>query len=241
MPLAVAPLQEELVGRLGVKPLPEPLLVEALTHASYLNEADATATSNERLEFLGDALLGMVIANELFRRYPASGEGELTRMRADIVRGRTLAAAARRLRLGECIALGRGEESAGGRDRERNLAGALEAVIGAVYMAHGFRSGRTMIVRLLGPELKHLHREGSHIDAKSGLQHIVQARWHEPPEYVTVEEAPGGAGRRFTVEVRAAGTTLGRGEGSSKREAQQHAAKHAMATLAADAEGKPCI
>jgi dsRNA-specific ribonuclease len=127
----------ELVQRLGVKPIPEDLLGQALTHASYLNEADASATSNERLEFLGDSVLGMVIASVLFDHFPDAGEGELTRMRADIVRGTALARVATRLGLGEQLILGRGEESAGGRTRDRNLAGALEALIGAVYEAHG--------------------------------------------------------------------------------------------------------
>jgi ribonuclease-3 len=134
--------------------------------------------------------------------------------------------------------LGRGEESAGGRTRERNLAGALEATIGAVYRAQGYRAARSFILRLLGPELQQVRREGARIDPKSSLQHLVQARWHEPPDYVTVEEAAGGGGRRFTVEVRVAGETLGRGEGPSKREAQQRAAQQAVARLAAPAGGE---
>jgi ribonuclease-3 len=218
-----------------VKPLPGDLLEQALPHASYLNEAGADAQSNERLEFLGDAVLGMVIANELFRLYPNAGEGDLTRMRADVVRGRTLALAATRIGLGEHMILGRGEEAAGGRTRERNLAGTMEAVIGAVYSGNGLRAAKTFILHLLGPELKTIRREGSRLDPKSSLQHLVQARWHEPPDYVTVEEDTGGAGRRFTVEVRVGGDTLGRGEGASKREAQQRAAKEAVATLTANA------
>lgn len=236
MALAPPPAYDDLVQRLGVRPLPDELLDQALTHASYLNETDAAAASNERLEFLGDAILGLVIAHELFRLYPHSGEGDLTRMRADIVRGSTLAAAAARLGLGSELILGRGEEAAGGRTRERNLAGALEAMIGAVYRAHGYRAARGLILRLLKPELRQLSREGARIDAKSSLQHLVQARWHEPPEYVTVDEGSGGQERRFTVEVRVAGDTLGRGQGSSKRAAQQEAARQAVARLQAGAE-----
>jgi ribonuclease-3 len=241
VPLAAALAHELLTQRLGVRPLSPELLDQALTHASYLNESGSEMRSNERLEFLGDAFLGMVIANELFRRYPEAGEGALTRMRADLVRGSTLARVAIRIGLGEFIVLGRGEEAAGGRSRDRNLAGCLEAVIGAVYIAHGYRVGRSLILRLLAPELLQLRREGSRLDAKSSLQHIVQARWHEPPDYVTVEEEPGGSHRTFTVEVRVAGTTLGRGEGSSKREAQQMAAREAIARLVAEPEGRPCI
>ncbi len=233
MPLAPPPAHEALAQRLGVKPLPSALVIEALTHSSYLNESGANAPSNERLEFLGDAVLGMIIAHKLFSIYPGAGEGDLTRMRADVVRGSTLAEAARRIDLGAHLILGRGEEAAGGRARERNLAGAMEALVGAVYGAHGYRVARSFVLRLLKPELSQIRKEGARIDPKSSLQHLVQARWHEAPEYVTVEEAAGGAGRRFTVEVLVAGAPLGRGEGASKREAQQKAAREAVATLGA--------
>lgn len=238
MALATTNDYRPLVERLGVKPLPPDLIGQALTHSSYLNEADASASSNERLEFLGDSVLGMVIASVLFDQFPASGEGELTRMRADIVRGTSLARAAGRLGLGDHIILGRGEESAGGRSRDRNLAGALEALIGAVYEAHGFRAAKALTRRLLKPELEQIRRQGAQVDAKSSLQHLVQARWHEPPSYVTVQEAAG-AQHRFIVEVRVAGNTLGRGEGRSKREAQQAAAQEAVLALASEpkAEG----
>jgi ribonuclease-3 len=219
-----------LVELLGVKPLPEDLLDQALTHASYINEADSSAISNERLEFLGDSVLGMVIASILFEQFPDAGEGDLTRMRAEIVRGTSLARVAERLGLGEHIILGRGEESAGGRARDRNLAGALEALVGAVYEAHGYRAAKGLTRRLLKPELEQIHRHGARVDAKSSLQHLVQARWHEPPGYVTVQEAAG-AQHRFIVEVRVAGNTLGRGEGKSKREAQQAAAREAVLAL----------
>jgi ribonuclease-3 len=236
VPLTAASPYPELRAKLGIRPLPDELLAQALTHASYLNESGSGEPSNERLEFLGDALLGMVIGHQLFRQYPQAGEGELTRMRAHLVRGSTLARVARRLGLGEFLVLGKGEEAAGGRDRERNLAGMLEALIGAVYTAHGYRSTRSFILRLLQPELRQLKRDGPYLDAKSSLQHLVQAKWHEPPEYVTVNEGISGQLRRFTVEVRVGGATLGRGEGASKREAQQEAARQALSRLAAEAE-----
>lgn len=231
MPLAPPPALDDLVERLGVKPLPDALLEQALTHASVLNESGADAESNERLEFLGDAVLGMVIGHELFRLFPGAGEGDLTRMRAEIVRGSSLARAATRLDVGEHLILGRGEEAAGGRLRERNLAGAIEAVIGAVYRDQGYRAARSFILRMLAPELEQVRREGASLDPKSSLQHLVQARWHEPPDYVTVDEEAVGTGRRFTVEVRVGGAVLGRGSGPSKREAQQEAAREAVARL----------
>ena len=233
MALATSTDNAELAARLGVRPLPDDLLGQALTHASYLNEADASAVSNERLEFLGDSVLGMVIASVLFEAFPAAGEGELTRMRADIVRGTSLARVAARHHLGDYLVLGRGEEAAGGRTRDRNLAGALEALIGAVYRAHGYRAAKALTRRLLKPELELTRRHGARVDPKSSLQHMVQARWHEPPEYVTVEDAAGSPARRFVVEVRIAGETLGKGEGRSKREAQQQAAQEAVAWLTA--------
>lgn len=241
MPVAT-PAMEELVRQMRVRPLPPGLLVQALTHASYLNETDALAPSNERLEYLGDAVLGMVVGHELFTLFPEAGEGHLTRMRADIVRGSTLARSARRFGLGEHLVLGKGEEAAGGRSRDKNLAGALEAMVGAVYRAHGYRTAKSFILRALKPELDIARNEGATLDAKSNLQHVVQARWHEPPEYVTVDDSPGGPARRFTVEVKVAGQVLGRGDGPSKREAQQLAAREAVDRLVAEGktEAVPC-
>lgn len=158
MALATTTDYARLVEELGVRPLPDDLLGQALTHASYLNEADATATSNERLEFLGDSVLGMVIASVLFDQFPGAGEGDLTRMRADIVRGTSLARVANRVGLGQHMILGRGEEAAGGRHRDRNLAGAVEAMIGAVYEAHGYRAAKAFTRRLLKPELEQIRR-----------------------------------------------------------------------------------
>jgi ribonuclease-3 len=236
VPLAPAPARDDLLERLGLRAVPGDLLEKALTHASYVNESGTRSDSNERLEFLGDAVLGMIVGHELFARYPDAVEGELTRMRSEIVRGSTLATAAARIGLGEHIILGRGEADAGGRARARNLAGAFEALIGAVYLSKGYRSTRALIKRLLGPELQQMRREGAQIDAKSSLQHQVQARWHQPPEYVTVEEAAPGEPRSFTVEVRVAGEPYGRGAGARKSEAQQLAARQALARLATEAE-----
>lgn len=231
MPLASPAAASDLVERLALKAIPLPLLTQALTHASYVNEADASAVSNDRLEFLGDALLGMVIADTLHRRFPTASEGQLTRMRADIVRGSSLANVSRRLELGDYIILGRGEEAAGGRSRDRNLAGVFEAVVGAVFLAQGYRAARTFALRALAEDLKKTGSEGGVIDAKSSLQHLVQARWHEPPQYVTVEDVAGETGRRFTVEVVVRGRTLGTGTGNSKRIAQQAAAREAVVRL----------
>ena len=219
----------ELAERLGIPPLPDDLLREALTHASWPNEGGSAARSNERLEFLGDAVLGMIAANALFRAFPDASEGELTRMRAEIVCGPALAAAARRIGLGQRLILGRGEEAAGGRDRDRNLAGGFEALLGAVYRARGLNVARALALRLLKPEFDRVRAGGAPLDPKSALQHLVQARWHEPPEYVTVDEWGQHGERRFVVEVRGGGARIGLGTGVSKRAAQHEAARDALA------------
>lgn len=229
----------ELLARLGLSSLRPDLLEQALTHASYLNENPAVSTSNERLEFLGDAVLGLVVARILFEHFPAAGEGDLTRTRAEVVRGSALARAAARIELGQYLVLGRGEEAAGGRTRDRNLAGALEAIIGAVYLDRGYRAAAALVRRLLRDEIEQVLREGVRPDPKSSLQHLAQARWHEPPEYVTVEDTLDAPGRRFVVEVKVAGQSLGRGEGRSKREAQQRAAQVALEGLRQQ-EGAAC-
>lgn len=231
MPPALTERDTALAERLGIRPLPPELLVEALTHSSYVNESETPGPSNERLEFLGDAVLGFVTADMLFKVFPDAGEGLLTRMRAQLVRGQTLARAAERIRLGDHLVLGRGEAAAGGRDRERNLAGAIEALIGAVYLAHGIRTTRALVRRLLRPEVQQVLREGATLDPKSRLQQLVQGRWRKPPEYVTVEAAGDPEGK-FVARVLAEGTELGQGRGPTKRAAQQEAARHALAQLA---------
>ncbi len=221
-----------LLERLRVRPLPQQLLTEAFTHSSYVNEADSSAPSNERLEFLGDAILGFVIAALLFEALPEAGEGTLTRMRAELVRGRSLARAASRLGLGDHLILGRGEDTAGGRSRERNLAGLLEAIIGATYKAHGVRSASAFVRRVLKPDLDRVLREGAALDPKSRLQQLVQERWRKPPEYVTVEQAAAGD-CKFLATAIAGGQELGKGQGPTKRAAQQDAARSALEQMAA--------
>jgi ribonuclease-3 len=179
----------------------------------------------------------MVVGSELFRIFPGAGEGELTRMRASIVRGTALAEAARRHGLGEYLVLGRGEESAGGRDRDGNLADMVEALVGAVYLEQGVRQAQALVKRLLRAELDEVRQSGAQLDPKSHLQHLVQARWHEQPEYVTVDDDPVNTANRFHVEVRAAGQTLGSGSGAAKREAQERAARAAIRRLVSGGDG----
>lgn len=232
-------LHENIEQALGVRFRDPALLERALVHRSYLNEnPEAGLESNERLEFLGDAVLGFVVARWLYRRYPALAEGPLTEMRAALVRRETLADAGQRLGLGQALLLGRGEELAGGRTRAANLARAYEAVIGAVAEDGGLAKSERAILRSLGQELSEVGAREV-IDPKSRLQHLTQARWHRPPRYrVVVAEGPDHA-RRFVVEVEVDGDVLGSGEGASKQDAERASAIAALSRLAEATDDAP--
>ena len=209
------------------------LLAEAFVHRSYLNETDAAALrSNERLEFLGDAALGLAVAVELFRQYPDASEGPLTEMRAALVQKSTLATVARRFDLGRFLMLGRGEELDGGRTREINLARVYEAVVGAILLDRGQAAASRFVLRSLRPEFESL-TAGYRLDAKSRLQQLVQQRWHQPPVYRTVDEQGPDHARTFRVQVLAAGEVLAEGVGRTKRLAEQLAAADAIQRLGA--------
>ena len=163
--------------KLGVSFNDDSLLEQALVHSSYVNENPASALrSNERLEFLGDAVLGLIIAEELCRDFPDLSEGEMTRLRAVLVRRDTLAHIGRSIGLGSHLYLGKGEEAGGGRFKPTNLAGALEAVIAAVFLDQGIDFTRDFILRLFQEELENITSEGIEADYKSQLQELVQAR-----------------------------------------------------------------
>ncbi len=205
------------------------LLRQALVHTSYLNENPGIGVgSNERLEFLGDAALGVAVALQLYNDYPDVDEGKLTELRAHLVRRDTLARAAARMELGECLQLGRGEDQAGGRRRPTNLARVYEAVVGAVFLDGGFARVRTFVRRTLKEELAELRLKGMPYDPKSRLQEVIQSRWQTTPSYkLTKTEGPDHA-RRFTVQVFIQGKSLGTGEGRSKQMAEKEAAQHAL-------------
>lgn len=205
------------------------LLRLALTHRSYVHEQQEEGPeTNERLEFLGDALLGLVIAQELYRRFPDADEGQLTSWRSALVRTESLAGMARQLRLGDYLHLGRGEEQSGGRDRDRNLARALEAIAGAVLEDQGLSAARRWTLCLFAPALDALG-DASHKDYKSVLQEMTQAEGKGSPVYRTVSSMGPDHRKEFTVEVLVADAVVGRGHGLSKRMAQRDAARHALA------------
>ncbi len=219
--------------RLGLSFDSPNLLIEALTHPSFLNETpDASRASYQRLEFLGDAVLGYVAASELYQRFPTLDEGELTKLRAHLVQERTLAAAAEELDLGNLLHMGRGEEANGGRERSSNLAAAVEAIIGAAYLDQGPEAARSLILNLLSPEIKLIKRMGhAPLDPKSHLQEVVQARHDSLPQYRVVDERGPDHRRTFIVEVLLDNRIAGVGVASRKVDAERKAAAKALKTL----------
>jgi len=207
-------------------------LEQALVHSSYINENPAYASGhNERLEFLGDAVLDFIVADKLFRDFPGLAEGEMTRLRASLVRRETLARVAKTIRLGDFLNMGKGEEASGGRSKTPNLAGALEAVIAAVYLDRGADVAADMVVSLLGEEWDRVTRHDSGIDYKSKLQELTQSRRQVTPVYRLVAEAGPEHEKRFTVEVTLDGRTLGSGTGHNKKLAETEAARAALERL----------
>ena len=224
---------ESLEARLGVTFNDPSLLQQSLVHRSYVNENPETSLAdNERLEFLGDALLGLVVAEELYRRFPHLSEGQLTRMRSSLVRKESLARVSAALNLGDYLLLGRGEEASGGRQRPTNLSRVLEAVLGATLLDQGFAAAQGVVLRLFADALEHLSETRLVADPKSRLQELVQSKWQVTPVYHTVAEEGPDHSKLFTVEVMAGGDVLGRGVGRSKQSAEKEAAKAALRNLA---------
>lgn len=205
------------------------LLQEAMSHSSYANEHRAGhLRSNERLEFLGDAVLGFVTAEYLFRRHPDSPEGDLTRIRAALVCEQSLYEAARRLDLGRYLKLGRGEETGGGRERQSILADAVEALFAAIYLDGGIEEVRSVIWQVL---LSKAPAAEERRDYKTTLQEVVQRRSGQALTYHMVSQSGPDHNKTFLFEVSLNGEAIGRGEGHSKKEAEQAAARDALADM----------
>ena len=211
------------------------LLTQALVHSSFLNENPGVFTeSNERLEFLGDAIIGSAIAAELFSTYDSWPEGMLTSGRASLVQGDTLARVAGRLGQGEYLQMGIGEAAAGGRNRSSNLAATFEAVVGAHFLDCGYDAAADLVLRLLKPELSKLTEPGAFPNPKSSLLEAIQARGQTAPSYRIVKVEGQDHARRFTVEVVVDGEPIGIGTGSRKALAERAAADDALKTMAGD-------
>jgi ribonuclease-3 len=225
------PSRSTLEDALGVGLTP-PMLERALTPRSYAYENGGLPT-NERLEFLGDAVLGLVVTDSLFHEHPDLPEGQLAKLRASVVNMRALADVARGLGpggLGVHLRLGRGEEVTRGRDKASILADTLEALLGAVYLEHGLDQARAVVHRLFDPVMADAAQRGAGLDWKTSLQELTAAHGLGVPEYVVTEEGPDHE-KHFTATVRVAAEDLGTGQGRSKKESEQQAAETAWKTL----------
>ena len=210
------------------------LLEQALVHSSYKNEnPQITYTSNERLEFLGDAVVGLIIADILYRDHPDFSEGQMTKLRASLVRRETLAGIARDINLGDHLYLGKGEELSGGRNKQANLASAMEALIAAVFLDRGITGARKFIHRTFKTALKKSVNASTIKDYKSELQELLQSVRQQTPTYHVVRTTGPDHGKIFTVEVRLNNTVLGQGSGKSKKAAEAEAARLALKNLPA--------
>jgi ribonuclease-3 len=210
------------------------LLQQALTHASFGHEKRQRLPDNQRLEFLGDAVLQLAVTEELYRRFPGWPEGRLTVLRATLVNRNHLQALAKAIGLGEELILGRGEESSRGRERGSILADAMEAVIGAIFADAGWEPTRALILRLLEPSLAAIHDESDaahHANPKGSLQEKLQAEGDHPPLYRCVSESGPPHARVYEVVVEWQERELGRGQGASKKEAETRAAEAALRSV----------
>jgi len=220
---------DDLAERLGHRFADPALLRQALSHRSWCSEQGG-APSNERLEYLGDAVLGLVVAEYGYRRFPDLPEGKLAKIRAAVVNARVLAEVAQSLGIGSVLLLGRGEEVSGGRAKASILADALEAVIGAVYLDADRAAAEDLVLRLLGGRVDHAASEPDDFDHKSLLQELTVQQGGGPPRYVVMGTGPDHE-RRYVAEVYVAGERRGTGQGPSKKDAEQEAARAAWQVL----------
>ncbi len=225
-------VRQRLQQRIGYEFGDEALLEEALTHSSFSNESlRRRDRNNERLEFLGDAVLGLAAAHRLCRLFPGAREGELSLQRVRLVSEKSLAAAARQLALGECLLLGKGEELSGGREKPSILADAAEALVGAVFRDGGWEAACTVAEKLF-PEHLEDHSAAQVLDAKTRLQELCQEEHGMPPAYRLLSQEGPPHRPLFTVAVSLGGEDLAEGTGGSKKEAEQAAAGKALERLA---------
>lgn len=226
--------------KLGISFLNKALLNQALTHSSYAHEMRQKGVyDNERLEFLGDAVLKLVISEYLYNRFPGYAEGELTKIRATAISDETLAMIAGRLRIGMYILLGGNEKRSGGRERKSNLANAFEALLGAIFLDGGLGKSRDLIIDFLRSEIDKISVEGFIKDYKSALQELVQKKGWGLPSYIVLKEAGPKHKKVFFMEARIKGKVFGEGKGLNKKEAEQEAAKRAYEKLVSPKKQNP--
>jgi len=216
--------------RLGLPDVSEELLEQAFRHTSFVREQGMDdLASNQRLEFLGDAVLDVIFADFLYLNHPELSEGQLTRLKAALVRKSALASIAVALNLGEFLLLGHGEESSGGRDKHSLLADVVEALIGAVFLASGWDASRRLVLDHFGELLADAESRETLRDSKSSLQELVQGRGAQPPDYHVVRTEGPPHDRVFRVQALFSDAVIGEGSGASKRDAEQQAAANALA------------
>ncbi|MBI5115960.1 ribonuclease III [Candidatus Poribacteria bacterium] len=216
------------------------LLDQALSHSSFVNELpDERRPHNEKMEFLGDAVLELVVSHELFDSYPMYYEGKLTKLRAAVVSKTTLALVAKKIGIGPYIRLGKGEELGGGRRRNSLLADAMEAIIGAVYLDGGLKAAHQFIMNHFGDEIERLDHDQHKMDYKSMLQEVTQSRFQMLPRYTVVNESGPPHERTYEVALTINDKPYGAGFGRNKKEAQQNAARNALLKLQENPEPDP--
>lgn len=208
------------------------LLKNALTHSSYANEVRAAHGSNERLEFLGDSVLSLIVSEYIYSQFSDKPEGELTKLRASLVCEKSLCSFARELELGKYLLLGKGEDHNGGRERDSILADAFEAVLAAIYLDAGMEKAREHVMRFVSREINCKNDDGFK-DYKTVLQEIIQRNPEESVTYILTDEQGPAHDKKFTVEVHLNSNVIGKGEGHSKKAAEQMAAKQALELMGA--------
>lgn len=209
------------------------LVDHALTHTSYAHEKHGKAEdSNEKLEYLGDAVLGLVVSEFIYRRYPDADEGGLSKIKGHVVSAAVLSKVAKELGVGQYLLLGKGEESSGGKQRDSTLADAFEALIGAFYLDGDLQSVSSFILRLLEPSIKDSKSEKTVNDYKSALQELVQKKFRTSPRYEVIKELGPEHKKVFEIQVKIQGEIYGLGKGNNKKQAQQAAAEKAWENLA---------
>ena len=220
---------EPLEAQIGYTFRNQTLLEEALTHPSLAYETQRNLPDNQRLEYLGDAVLELIFSDYLFATFPKAAEGLLTKLRARVVSRPALADYARKLNLGTYLKMGRGEESSGGRDRDSSLADGMEALTAAVYLDGGWEAARAMVLRVCDDNLAVLKAEPTEVNPKGQLQEILQGMGLGRLKYIIIKEDGPDHKKSFLCRVEWNGQPLGEGEGSSKKEAETAAAKDALA------------
>ena len=217
-------MSKELAKKLGIKFNDISLLDRALTHRSYLNENRKIERSNERLEFLGDAVLELIISEHLFLDYPDREEGDLTSFRSALVRTESLADASRELNYGKYLTMAKGEEESGGRDKDYILANTFEAVLGAIYVDQGYNECKKLVDQILISKIEHIVEHRLDIDNKTRIQELTQAKYKLTPIYEVIEEQGPDHDKEFLVVVKIGNKVVGKGKGGSKQKAEEAAA-----------------